>query len=67
MRECVRMAEKGGKECLIDFPLASLYIYPRISTTLVTVGIGLMARTCIRDGFKKPTASQDYPINKHEK
>ena len=26
-----------------------------------------MARTCIRDGFKKPTASQDHPINKHEK
>lgn len=44
-----------------------LRILPEITKIPVTVGIGLMARTCIRDGFKKPTASQDHPINKHEK
>jgi len=39
----------------VDFPLASLYIYPRITTIPATVGIGLVARTCIRGGAHQPS------------
>ena len=38
-----------------DFPLASLYIYPCITTIPATVGIGLAARTCIRGGVHQPS------------
>ncbi len=39
----------------VDFPLARLYIYPRITTIPATVGIGLAARTCIRGGVHQPS------------
>ena len=47
--------QKRMTKGLVDFPQASLYIYPRITTIPATVGIGLAARTCIRGGAHQPS------------